>query len=518
MNEKILEQYKDLDVKKFKKVETGGKISDKKLATKPIGSFKDAMIRFRKNKSSVAAAVIILLLFLYAIFVPFLSNYNVAFRDGYYKMVLPKSQVFGFLGWDGCKVQNETQSGYDYLSAIGYELGDSAVKDVRDVYTDAKGTTFYKLYVDSYDKVGFIYVDLSADEYEALKTYQNENNVQVIYPIPANYKTDFIAVSNGANLWYELADESPSTQGLSAHHDEEGNPIFVAAYHTSSNPNRAQYDSLRLEGDNGGEDGETWYTYAVKNQSGYRVRVLYREYYRYKNGFYASHLLGTNQHGQDILVCLAIGARLSFILAISVSIINFIIGVVYGSVAGYYGGVTDLIMERITDILSAVPFIVVATLFQLHLAQKVGAFPSLLFAFVLTGWIGIASRVRTQFYRFKNQEYILAARTLGASDARLIFRHILPNSLGTIITGTILIIPGVIFSESMLTYLGIVNLETSGMTSIGTMLSNGRAYLSTFPHILMFPALFISLLEIAFNLFGNGLRDAFNPSLRGADE
>ena len=126
--------------------------------------------------------------------------------------------------------------------------------------------------------------------------------------------------------------------------------------------------------------------------------------------------------------------------------------------------------------------------------------------------------MRTQFYRFKNQEYILAARTLGARDLRLMFRHILPNSLGTIITGTILIIPSVIFSESMLSYLHIINLETSGLTSIGTMLSNGQAYLSSYPHILFFPALFISLLMISFNLFGNGLRDAFNPSLRGVDE
>ena len=175
-------------------------------------------------------------------------------------------------------------------------------------------------------------------------------------------------------------------------------------------------------------------------------------------------------------------------------------------------------MERITDILASVPFIVVATLFQMHLADKVGTFPSLLFAFILTGWIGIAGRVRTQFYRFKGQEYILAARTLGASDRRLIFRHILPNSLGTIITGTVLIIPGVIFSESFLSFLGIVNLETSGMTSVGTLLAGGQSYLSKFPHMIFFPAVFIALLEISFNLFGNGLRDAFNPSLRGADE
>ena len=174
-------------------------------------------------------------------------------------------------------------------------------------------------------------------------------------------------------------------------------------------------------------------------------------------------------------------------------------------------------MERVNDVLSGVPFMVVTTLFQLHLAKQVGPVWSLLFAFVLTGWIGMAARVRMQFYRFKGQEYILAARTLGARDSRLMFKHIFPNSLGTIITGTVLVIPGVIFSESSMTYLGIVNLESSTMTSVGTMLANGRNYLSTDPYIILFPALFISLLEISFNLFGNGLRDAFNPSLRGAE-
>jgi oligopeptide transport system permease protein len=98
------------------------------------------------------------------------------------------------------------------------------------------------------------------------------------------------------------------------------------------------------------------------------------------------------------------------------------------------------------------------------------------------------------------------------------FKHIFPNSLGTIITGSILVIPGVIFSESSLTYLGIVNLDSSTMTSVGTMLGNAKDYLTTDPHIILFPALFIALLEISFNLFGNGLRDAFNPSLRGTED
>ena len=123
-----------------------------------------------------------------------------------------------------------------------------------------------------------------------------------------------------------------------------------------------------------------------------------------------------------------------------------------------------------------------------------------------------------QFYRYKNQEYVMAAKTLGASNRRLMFKHIFPNALGTLITASVLVIPSVIFSESSLTYLGIVNLNSSDTTSVGTMLANGKAYLSTYPHVILFPALFISLLMITFNLFGNGLRDAFNPSLRGADD
>ena len=123
-----------------------------------------------------------------------------------------------------------------------------------------------------------------------------------------------------------------------------------------------------------------------------------------------------------------------------------------------------------------------------------------------------------QFYRYKNQEYVLAARTLGANDFRIMFKHIFPNAIGTLITGSVLVIPSVIFSEGNLTYLGIVNLDSSTMTSVGSMLSKGQPFLTTHPHIILFPAIFISLLMISFNLFGNGLRDAFNPSLRGTED
>ncbi|MBR5173994.1 MAG: ABC transporter permease, partial [Clostridia bacterium] len=192
-------------------------------------------------------------------------------------------------------------------------------------------------------------------------------------------------------------------------------------------------------------------------------------------------------------------------------------GAVIGAIEGYYGGIVDMTAERVKDIISGIPFIVVTVLFQMHMAQKVGVIGALIYAFILTGWVGNSSLVRTQFYRFKHQEYVMAARTLGANDFRLITKHIFPNSLGTIITSCAFDIPGVILSETSLSYLGIINLASSSMSSIGTMLSTGQAYLKDYPHVVLFPAIFIGLLMLSFNLFSNGLRDTLNPQLRGSE-
>ena len=508
------QQIPDIPKEKFTFINRSEEIHDEKLQTKAIGYLGDAWIRFRTNKSAVVAFVLIMILLLFAIIVPVVSHYTVAFRDGYYKMVLPKNNLFAGSGfWDGAKNEQQSEAGYLYLNAIGQETGESAIVKVYESFQDSTGATFYRVRTDSYASVGFVYVNLSETEYKALMQYQEDTGIQVLYPLPQTLSKHFVRGNDGANFWYLLKDEAQGTTGA-PQLDENGQ--YIANYMSSDDPQRAGYTSTRIAGD--GENG-VYYTYAQKNQTGYRVRVHYKEYFNYINGFYASFLFGTNVYGQDIFTCLAVGARFSLLLAISVAVINFIIGVIYGAIEGYYGGAVDMILERISDILADVPFMVVATLFQMHLAAKVGVVPSLLFAFVLTGWVGTAARVRTQFYRFKGQEYVLAARTLGASDRRLIFKHIFPNSLGTIITGAVMTIPGVIFSESMLSYLHIINLDTSStLTSIGTMLSNGKDYLSTYPHILFFPAVFIAILEICFNLFGNGLRDAFNPSLRGADD
>lgn len=280
------------------------------------------------------------------------------------------------------------------------------------------------------------------------------------------------------------------------------------------------FSSMRIEG-----EGEYLYSYAYqKGDKTYEVRVNYYEYYRYYHQVVLKDriseplfLFGTTSYGQDIFTCLASGARFSFMLAIIVAFVNMLVGAIYGAIEGYYGGKIDLVMERIVEILSAVPFMIVITLLRYHMANTSQAL-ILFIAFFLTGWIGMSSLVRMQFYRFKNQEYVLASRTLGARDWRIMFKHIFPNALGTIVTSSVLVIPGMIFSETSLSYLGIINLSTGDVTSVGTLLANAQPYLVSYPHMIFFPAIFISLLMLCFNLFGNGLRDAFNPSLRGTED
>lgn len=224
-----------------------------------------------------------------------------------------------------------------------------------------------------------------------------------------------------------------------------------------------------------------------------------------------SHLLGTDGRGRDLLKYSFEGLRNSLLIGIVVAAINIIIGVVWGSISGYFGGKVDLVLERLVDILAGVPWIVLMTILCIKIGQTPFVFG---LALCLTGWIGTEAVTRSQFYRYKGREYVLASRTLGARSPRLIFRHILPNALGTIVTSSVLMIPSVIFNEATISYLG---LGFSNLGSLGVILSENQSVLATYPYRLVVPAVLIALLMICFNLFGNGLRDAFNPSLKGTD-
>ena len=224
------------------------------------------------------------------------------------------------------------------------------------------------------------------------------------------------------------------------------------------------------------------------------------------------YLMGTDKSGRDMLKYVFEGLRTSLLLGILTFVVCFTFGLIWGSISGYFGGTVDLIMERFMEILGDVPWIVLMTIIIIHLGSNFWTFA---LALCMTGWMGTAARTRTQFYRFRGREYVLASRTLGASDARLIAKHILPNAMGTIITGAVLMIPSVIFSEATISYLG---LGLKNLSSLGVILSDNQPELLTgSAYLLLFPAIIIALIMISFNLFGNGLRDAINPSLKGED-
>ncbi len=496
---------------------TDGKLHDNKLETKPVSYFRDALNRFAKNKGSIVAFGIIMVLLLFAVIAPLLSPYQVSYNDSYYSFVMPKNQLFYDLGihfWDGGQNKEVNKTTYDLYLGIQQETGRTVImnepKIVQETYM-GKTRELYSFRLDTYNAVGVQFITLNTAEYQAIQKYQDENNVQIIFPITdISLRPEAEQDQNNANIWYQT--KLGGGRKSEIVYDEKGN--FIPIY--QANDGTDMYTSkLYWEGDT------KQYNYARKMDGDqWEVRVDYREYYAYVHRAEGItepvFWLGTTDAGQDIFTCLASGARFSFILAIIVSAVNLFIGAIYGAIEGYYGGKIDLIMERIVDLLASIPFMIVITLLKYHFS--VSHVVILFISFFLTGWTGMAGRTRMQFYRFKNQEYVLVARTLGARDSRVMFKHIFPNAIGTLITSSVLVIPGVIFSETSLTYLGIIDLNTGNMTSVGTLLAKGQNYLFTYPHMILFPAIFISLLMLSFNLFGNGLRDAFNPSLRGTEE
>lgn len=505
-------------------VQQNASLHDSKFETKPISYLRGCWNRFKKNKGAIVAGIILLMIVAFAIIAPATSSRSTSWYDPQYASVLPKIKgASGF--WDGTK--KDTISESDFYFQNYYDSEKSPIAEVIEKTTTRnrvmrRDITTYTVRIDTY-AIGAKEIKVDPEEFERIVKWEEQTGRtirlgMVSYQDYVNqYFADLIAsdpetynetntqqwkntmnnrYAQNSNIFYKIEQASDGTKLISSLKPVIVDDNIVDLYERDTNGN------IITEKTSGGQ---------------YVLRADYNVYYEFLYGEECYYVFGANSQGYDIFVRLASGARLSLILGVSVSAINLIIGLIWGSITGYYGGTVDLVMERITDILSSIPFVILATLFQLHLKDKVGPIISLLFAFVVTGWIGVASTTRMQFYRFKNQEYVLASRTLGAKDLRLIFVDILPNALGTLVTSTVLMIPSVIFSESSLSYLNIVNLQTSNITSVGTLLNEGSTFLSSYPHMIMFPALFISLLMISFNLIGNGLRDAFNPTLRGSE-
>lgn len=223
----------------------------------------------------------------------------------------------------------------------------------------------------------------------------------------------------------------------------------------------------------------------------------------------AEHWFGTDDLGRDMWVRTWKGGQISLFVGVAAALIDLIVGVVYGGVMGYFGGKVDEAMNRISEILYSIPYMLLVVL--LLVVMPPGLW-TMIAAISMTGWIHMAWIVRGQIMDLKNREFVIASRSLGAGSFRLLFRHLIPNAVGPIIATLAFTVSSAIFTEAFLSFLGLG--VQAPAASWGTMIKDARAGFYVYPWRMLFPALFISLTIFAFNLFGDGLRDAFDPKLK----
>lgn len=221
------------------------------------------------------------------------------------------------------------------------------------------------------------------------------------------------------------------------------------------------------------------------------------------------HIFGTDSLGGDTWTRLWHGGRISLTIAFVAVGINCIIGIIYGGISGYFGGMVDNIMMRIVEIIGGIPYLLVIILLMTIMTKGIG---TIIIAYAMVGWVGMARLVRGQVIQLKEQEFIISAQTMGAGSFRILLKHLVPNTLSVIIVNLTLAIPSAIFTEAYLSFIGLG--VPIPQASWGTLANDGITVFRYYPEQLMLPALLISLTMLGFNLLGDKLRDAFDPKLR----
>ncbi|MTK07076.1 MAG: ABC transporter permease [Hungatella sp.] len=223
----------------------------------------------------------------------------------------------------------------------------------------------------------------------------------------------------------------------------------------------------------------------------------------------AAHLFGTDQFGRDLWVRTWMGTRISLLIAFVAAFLDLTVGVVYGAVSALIGGKVDAVMQRFIEILVGIPHLIIVILLMMIMPAGIW---TIVVALSITGWVNMARLVRAEILKLKNQEFVLAARVLGTSTSRIIWKHLIPNTVGVIVINAMFTIPSAIFTEAFLSFIGIGMQEPKA--SLGVLINNGYQVLRNFPHVLIFPAIVIVLIMVCFSILGDGLRDALDPRMR----
>ena len=221
------------------------------------------------------------------------------------------------------------------------------------------------------------------------------------------------------------------------------------------------------------------------------------------------HLFGTDQFGRDLWVRTWMGTRISLLIAFVAALLDLTLGVTYGAVSALAGGKVDAVMQRIIEVLVGIPHLIIVILLMMVMPAGIW---TIVVALSITGWVNMARLVRGSILKLKNQEFVLAARVLGTSTAGIIWKHLIPNTVGVIVINAMFTIPSAIFTEAFLSFIGIGMQEPKA--SLGVLINNGYQVLRNFPHVLIFPAIVIVLIMVCFSILGDGLRDALDPRMR----
>jgi len=636
---------KQYDPSYFQLVQENEKLMDKKLRTKQLSYFQDAMLRFTKNKYNVTATIILLIMILMSIFVPMITpKYLYSQTNAGIMTLPPRIPILELIGiTDGTKLYKNqpvqvntividedgkasgTPEGFDmeyikpgslkYSYTIGTEVDEKYVGGTNTLYVnyDRIGYSVASNTLFTYTNAHEIVLDIeSITEGATLKVYLSQWNtssfsrtwdqLELLGTVTSEgiHRFDPMdGVSSGTARFIVLKLELPekSIDGSenvvfnsvqiqnkaddTVLQDYTGYTLATFVFYThgqgvengrfvrkdakmlvaefvydvygaifADKPatiGRVEYE--RILSENPGmedtiemdeNDPRAWTFgsgYPLSAVTGYEdftvpgTGLQFRNYFVMKDGAYAVgfedtpyFLFGTDEFGRDLFTLIWLGLRTSLLLGFMAAAVNIVVGIIWGSTSAYYGGQVDILMERFVDIWGSFPQITMIGIITVLIGP---GFTALFIFMIYDGWIGAAGITRIQFYRYKGREYVLAARTLGASDRRIIFKHILPNALGTIVTRVVLSIPSVIFLEVNLSFLGfgigngqtlaIGPIELTG-TSIGVILNDGQQQIMAGnTWLVIFPTLVVATLMISFNMFGNALRDALNPQLRGSE-